>query len=139
MIDASFLIIKKHIKSNCKNLLINFFALFLSLFALIVTTNAILLKDEFNNSIINSYPNKDVYKISKIGSLDFDNDYNIVQKTRPTIEEVLSIDSLKINYIDIDLSYLLDTYTLKVDGLIKNESIIFEPNFLNDDIFITKN
>ena len=65
MSSNSLIIIKKHIKNNWKNLLLNFFAMVLSIFALIITLNVISIKQDLHSSILKTFPNKDTYSISK--------------------------------------------------------------------------
>lgn len=127
---------KKHIRSNYKNLLINFFAMVLSLFALIGTINIIASENTIYEAIVSTYPNKNVYFISKTGYSDDESGYNIVQTSRPTISEISKLEIFDENYLDIDLSYLLGNYILKVDGLVKNETILFEPHFLDNEIIL---
>jgi ABC-type antimicrobial peptide transport system permease subunit len=130
---------KKHIRSNIKNLIINFFALFLSLFAILTTINVISFKNELNTSILDTFPNNNVFRISKNVAFDDGGSYSIVQKARPTINEIKSLSILKNGIVDIDLSYLLNNYTFKVDDLIQNEHILFEPHFLNDEMLYYSN
>ena len=139
MSSNSLIIIKKHVKNNFKNLFLNFFAMVLSIFALIITLNVIYIKNDLHNSILNSFPNKDTYSISKNSSLSLTEGYNIIQKTRPTLSELSEIKILENSTFDYDLSFLLDTYELKENNLIENRQIIFEPHFLNTDYFYYSN
>ena len=139
MSSNSLIIIKKHVKNNFKNLFLNFFAMVLSIFALIITLNVISIKNDLHNSILNSFPNKDTYSISKNSSLNLTEGYNITQKTRPTLSELSEIKILENSTFDYDLSFLLDTYELKENNLIENRQIIFEPHFLNTDYFYYSN
>lgn len=139
MSSNSLIIIKKHIKSNWKNLLLNFFAMVLSIFALIITLNVISIKQDLHSSILKTFPNKDTYSISKNSSLNLNEGYNITQKTRPTISELSEIKILENSIFDYDLSFLLDTYELKENNLIENKQIIFEPHFLKTDSFYYSN
>lgn len=139
MSSNSLIIIKKHVKNNFKNLFLNFFAMVLSIFALIITLNVIYIKNDLHNAILNSFPNKDTYSISKNSSLNLTEGYNITQKTRPTLSELSEIKILENSTFDYDLSFLLDTYELKENNLIENRQIIFEPHFLNTDYFYYSN
>ena len=123
MSSNSLIIIKKHVKNNFKNLFLNFFAMVLSIFALIITLNVISIKNDLHNSILNSFPNKDTYSISKNSSLNLTEGYNITQKTRPTLSELSKIKILENSTFDYDLSFLLDTYELKENNLIENRQI----------------
>lgn len=115
--------------------MLNFIALFLSIFALIIVLNVINIEDKMNMAILNTFPNSEVYSISKNGNQDLNNGYNIVQKVRPNLNELKSIEFFANSNIDYDLSYLLDNYTYKKDNLIINEKIIFEPHFLSTENF----
>ena len=129
------IIYKKHLKTNFKTLFLNFVALFLSIFALVCTINVINIEDEMRESILSTFPNSKVFSISKNGNNDVGSEHNIVQKVRPSIEEIKSIKFLNDIRIDYDLSYLLNDYTYKEDNLIINERILFEPHFLSNEIF----
>lgn len=133
MIDSSFLIMKKHLKSNFKNLLLNFIAMFLSLFALISTLNIISIEESLKTSILNTYPNKNTYYVSKNGTLDLEQGYNIVQKVRPTVNEIESLEYFIQSEIEYDLSYLLDNYSITKNDLLQNMHIVFEPHLLESE------
>ena len=109
----------------------------LSLFALIGTINIIASENKIYEAIVSTYPNKNVYSISKTGYSDDESGYNIVQTSRPTISEISKLDVFDENYLDIDLSYLLSNYILKVDGLVKNETILLNVCFFSFYIFLT--
>lgn len=136
MISSVFSIVKKHARTNKKHIFINFCGFLLSFFALLLTINVILNEENLKNSILESYPNRENFTISKNYKVgDFDDGYSFIQNVRPTIEEIRAIDIFSDNEIDYDLSYLLNSYLIKKENLVQHVSIVFEPLFDEGNTF----
>ena len=132
--SVNSIIVKKHLRTNKKNLILNFFSLVFSLFALVFVVVVLMNSNNLEAQILNTYPNKNVYQVSKkINITDSNMSNGLIQLNRPTENELQNVKEFKDSFFDIDLFYLFDSYEVTKDNLKQNLAITFEPYFYNDE------
>lgn len=132
--SVNSIIVKKHLRTNKKNLILNFFSLVFSLFALVFVVVVLMNSNNLEAQILNTYPNKNVYQVSKkINITDSNMSNGLIQLNRPTENELKNVKEFKDSFFDIDLFYLFDSYEVTKDNLKQNLAITFEPYFYNDE------
>jgi hypothetical protein len=116
--SVNSIIVKKHLRTNKKNLILNFFSLVFSLFALVFVVVVLMNSNNLEAQILNTYPNKNVYQVSKkINITDSNISNGLIQLNRPTENELKNVKEFKDSFFDIDLFYLFDSYEVTKDNL----------------------